>query len=70
MGNNDEALCPEFGPGEDDADDDEDDSMSVCERCTRPGRARGPPGTDGALMICTGRGFGAVSLVVEDRAAG
>ena len=36
----------------------DDDSMSVCERCTRPGRARGPPGTDGALVICTGRGLG------------
>ncbi len=34
--------------------------MSVCERCTRPGRARGPPGTDGALVICTGRGLGGV----------
>ena len=32
--------------------------MSVCERCTRPGRARGPPGTDGALVISTGRGLG------------
>jgi len=35
-------------------------SMSVRERCMRSGRARGPPGTDGALVICTGRGFGAV----------
>ncbi len=35
-------------------------SMSVRERCMRFGRARGPPGTDGALVICTGRGFGAV----------
>lgn len=43
-------LFPEFGG--------DDDSMSVCERCTRPGRARGPPGTDGALVICTGRGLG------------
>ena len=45
-----EGLFPELGG--------EDDSIRVCERCTRPGRARGPPGTDGALVICTGRGFG------------
>ena len=38
---------------------DEGDSMSVRERCIRLGSARGPPGTDGALVICTGRGFGA-----------
>ena len=37
----------------------DDDSMSVRERCTRLGSARGPPGTEGALVICTGRGFGA-----------
>lgn len=36
------------------------DNISVRERCIRLGRARGPPGTDGALVICTGRGFGAV----------
>jgi hypothetical protein len=59
MGNDDGAF-PEFVG--------DDDSMSVCERCTRPGRARGPPGTDGALMICTGRGFGAVNLCLVDRA--
>ena len=35
-------------------------NMSVRERCMRFGSARGPPGTDGALVICTGRGFGAV----------
>jgi hypothetical protein len=58
MGNDAEAF-PEFGG--------DDDSMSVCERCTRPGRARGPPGTDGALMIWTGRGFGAVRLCLVDR---
>jgi len=52
IGNDVEALFPEFAGG--------DDSMSVCERCTRPGRARGPPGTDGALVICTGRGLGGV----------
>lgn len=34
-------------------------SISVRERCTRLGKARGPPGTEGALVICTGRGFGA-----------
>jgi hypothetical protein len=38
---------------------DEGVSMSVRERCIRLGNARGPPGTDGALVICTGRGFGA-----------
>lgn len=38
-------------------------SMSVRERCMRLGRARGPPGTDGALVICTGRGFGAAVVV-------
>jgi hypothetical protein len=32
--------------------------VSVRERCTRIGNARGPPGTDGALVISTGRGFG------------
>lgn len=37
----------------------EEDSMSVRERCMRFGSARGPPGTDGALVIWTGRGFGA-----------
>jgi len=37
----------------------EGDSMSVRDRCMRLGSARGPPGTDGALVICTGRGFGA-----------
>jgi len=46
--------------GGDDDDDDDEVSMSVRERCTRFGSARGPPGTDGALVICTGRGFGAV----------
>jgi hypothetical protein len=46
----------------------DDDSTSVCERCTRPGRARGPPGTDGALVICTGRGLGNdVRLCLADR---
>jgi hypothetical protein len=53
-------LFPEVGG--------DDDSMSVCERCTRPGRARGPPGTDGALVICTGRGLGSdvkLGLVVR-----
>lgn len=35
-------------------------SMNVRERYMRSGSARGPPGTDGALVICTGRGFGAV----------
>ena len=45
----------------------DDDSMSVCERCTRPGNARGPPGTDGAFTICTGRGFGAVRLCLDVR---
>lgn len=50
-------------------DGGDDDSMSVCERCTRPGSARGPPGTDGALTICTGRGFGmAVRLCLVVRA--
>lgn len=49
-------------------DTGDDPSISVCERCTRPGSARGPPGTDGALMICTGRGFGAAGLCLEDRA--
>jgi len=37
----------------------DDDRTSVRERCTRLGSARGPPGTEGALVICTGRGFGA-----------
>jgi len=32
-------------------------SSSIRERCTRLGKARGPPGTEGALVICTGRGF-------------
>ena len=60
IGNDAEALFPELGG--------DDDSMSVCERCTRPGRARGPPGTDGALMICTGRGLGSdVRLCLVDR---
>ena len=60
IGNDDEVLFPEFGG--------DDDSMSVCERCTRPGRARGPPGTDGALVICTGRGLGSdVRLCLVDR---
>jgi hypothetical protein len=49
----------------DDEDEDEDGvSMSVRERCTRFGSARGPPGTEGALVSCTGRGFGAVVVVV------
>ena len=61
LGNDDEGLFPEFGG--------DDDSMSVCERCTRTGRARGPPGTDGALVICTGRGLGSdVRLCLVDRA--
>lgn len=49
--------------GEGDVDSElggEGASMSVRERCMRIGRARGPPGTDGALVIWTGRGFGAV----------
>lgn len=55
-----EGLFPELGG--------DDDSMRVCERCTRPGRARGPPGTDGALVICTGRGLGSdVRLCLVDR---
>ena len=67
IGNDAEGLLfPELGG--------DDDSMSVCERCTRPGRARGPPGTDGALVICTGRGLGSdvrLFLVVRvaDRAS-
>jgi hypothetical protein len=57
-----EGLFPEFVG--------DDDSMSVCERCTRPGKARGPPGTDGALVICTGRGLGSdVRLGLADRVA-
>lgn len=53
------------GEGEVDSElADDDPSMSVRERCMRLGRARGPPGTDGALVICTGRGFGAVVVVV------
>lgn len=60
IGNDDEGLFPEFAGS--------DDSMSVCERCTRPGRARGPPGTDGALVICTGRGLGSdARLCLVDR---
>lgn len=35
---------------------DEGANISVRERCMRLGSARGPPGTDGALVICTGRG--------------
>jgi hypothetical protein len=50
IGGDGEALFPKFVG--------DDDSISVCERCTRPGRARGPPGTDGALVSCTGRGLG------------
>jgi hypothetical protein len=46
------AAVSDFG-GDDGA------SMSVRERCTRLGNARGPPGTEGTLVICTGRGFGA-----------
>jgi hypothetical protein len=38
---------------------DDGTSINVRERCTRLGNARGPPGTEGALVICTGRGFGA-----------
>jgi len=49
--------------GDEDDEDEDGASMSVRERCKRFGSARGPPGTDGALVICTGRGFGAV--VVE-----
>lgn len=37
---------------------DDDVSISVRERCTRLGNARGPPGTEGVLVICTGRGLG------------
>lgn len=49
------------GEGEVDSElGDEEASMSVRERCIRLGSARGPPGTDGALVSCTGRGFGAV----------
>lgn len=44
---------------------DEGASISVRERCMRLGRARGPPGTDGALVICTGRGFGAGGCFVS-----
>jgi hypothetical protein len=62
IGNDAEGLFPEVGG--------DDDSTSVCERCTRPGRARGPPGTDGALVICTGRGLGSdVRLCLVDRVA-
>lgn len=50
IGNDDEGLLSGFVG--------DDDNKSVCERCTRPGRARGPPGTEGALVICTGRGLG------------
>lgn len=49
--------------GEGDVDSElggEGASMSVRERCMRFGSARGPPGTDGALVSCTGRGFGAI----------
>ena len=49
------------GDGDVDSElDDEGANIRVRERCIRLGRARGPPGTDGALVICTGRGFGAV----------
>ncbi len=61
IGNDADALFPERAG-------DDDESTSVCERCTRPGRARGPPGTDGALVICTGRGLGGVvRLCLLDR---
>ena len=60
IGNDAEGLFPEFVGN--------DESMSVCERCTRPGRARGPPGTDGGFVICTGRGLGSdVRLGLVDR---
>lgn len=38
--------------------DDGDLGSMVCERATRLGTARGPPGTVGVLGICTGRGLG------------
>jgi hypothetical protein len=54
------------GDGEADSSlGDEGASISVRERCMRLGRARGPPGTDGALVICTGRGFGAGGCFVS-----
>jgi len=34
-------------------------SISVRERCTWLRKARGPPGTEGALVICTGHRFAA-----------
>jgi hypothetical protein len=44
------------------------ESVSVRERWTRFGNARGPPGTDGALVIWTGRGFGGAGGGLERRA--
>ncbi len=46
IGNDADALFPERAG-------DDDESTSVCERCTRPGRARGPPGT--AFLVLTFR---------------
>jgi len=50
MGGGDETVSEAAGDGA---------SISVRERCTRLGKARGPPGTEGALVICTGRGVAA-----------
>jgi hypothetical protein len=44
------------------------ESVSVRERCTRLGNARGPPGTEGALVISTGRGFGGAGGGLKRRA--
>jgi hypothetical protein len=52
-------VVSEFGDGDDKDDEVVGESVSVRERCTRFGNARGPPGTEGALVISTGRGFGA-----------
>jgi hypothetical protein len=50
MGDGDETISEATGDGT---------SISIRERCTRLKRARRPPGTEGALVICTGRGFAA-----------
>lgn len=33
-------------------------AITLCARCIRPGGARGPPGSAGWAVICTGRGVG------------
>ena len=48
MGGRDETVSEAAGDGA---------SISGRERCTRLGKARGPPGTEGALVILYRRGF-------------